>query len=449
MQSNSYQGWSTSEASDICFVGQMAKNSGTPVKPTCWNSSHNGISKPSNSQKNDAAVAASKFDAAFVKKPSGSSFGGSQAELMQGVNLVRPSLDNISEYRILLTRLILKSIHQHGHLTPNNSSRTDLLRGRSLEDSLSKKDHRRVRRDWRSGLKASDEDQVNVHSVRSPSNIRNKMLERDEGTQLQPLQSSPPLNAPTEPASLRRPLNVTAQANASMARKSQRLGSWSQSERWVSNETKERMAFHKMSLNLHYMGADKSPFIPQNPAELTALKAEFAESQRVRLANEVNRRLKTALSRKAEREAGIATRAHKQVQLFHGKNFADNLSSIFAVQNCFNKDASSDKNRPDWPSLAELKEEGDKRVAQYRRYFPLPRVNTIGKVQLQDQRRLYNSDGSIRWENKAIKLSSRVILPVSSSEESPIGDVPDLRLEELPETLKEIIQEIEGEGVEM
>ena len=65
-------------------------------------------------------------------------------------------------------------------------------------------------------------------------------------------------------------------------------GSWSQSKRWTSQETKERMIFHRMTQNLHHLGASNSPFVPQGPAELAAFRAEMAEMRRKQLCREVN-----------------------------------------------------------------------------------------------------------------------------------------------------------------
>ncbi|KAK1240731.1 hypothetical protein MKX07_006164, partial [Trichoderma sp. CBMAI-0711] len=65
--------------------------------------------------------------------------------------------------------------------------------------------------------------------------------------------------------------------------------SWSQSKRWISSETKERKAFQKMMMNLQFMKADQSPFVPKSPAELTKFRISLAEAKRKKLAQEEKR----------------------------------------------------------------------------------------------------------------------------------------------------------------
>ncbi|KOS22181.1 hypothetical protein ESCO_001688 [Escovopsis weberi] len=130
-----------------------------------------------------------------------------------------------------------------------------------------------------------------------------------------------------------------------------------------------------MRLNLHYMGADKSPFVPQTPAQLTAFKAEIAEMQQKQLKRKVS--LLQERSKLKENPKGQPAKSK--------------------LQNCFNDmDATDEMLRVDWPSLAELKEDGDKRAAKYGRYLPLPRMNMVELRILEKEReKAYKSDGSI------------------------------------------------------
>ncbi|KAL2205421.1 hypothetical protein CC79DRAFT_1371232 [Sarocladium strictum] len=136
---------------------------------------------------------------------------------------------------------------------------------------------------------------------------------------------TPPPNAPKAPRALRK---TQAKASVHMAviplRKSEAVdcGSWSQSKRWMSDATQERMAFRKMQLNLRHIRADKSPFVPQSPTALAALRLEQGKR---RLAREV-------LKRK-----GIVAKqgSVKEVQLYEGKKFGDMLSPVLAFNHCF------------------------------------------------------------------------------------------------------------------
>lgn len=225
-------------------------------------------------------------------------------------------------------------------------------------------------------------------------------------------------------------------------------GSWSQSKRWVSSEAKERLAFQRMAANLHYMGADKSPFVPQTARELTKFRAEVTEAQKQRLIAEVARRERSYGNRgRSNRDGGGAAKVLKG--LLHGKRFSDRLSVVFAVDNCFNKDMPLDGAlRVDWPTLAELKEEGDKRASRYGRYFPLPRLNTVAQRILElEGDDAYNDDGSIRWDKKAVKLGSCNVMPVSPMNEPPFQRSPSqVAAQELPFVVRELLKAIDKDA---
>ncbi|PNP41163.1 hypothetical protein TGAMA5MH_07033 [Trichoderma gamsii] len=174
------------------------------------------------------------------------------------------------------------------------------------------------------------------------------------------------------------------------------VASWSQSKRWVSSETKERRAFQKMVLNLQFMKADQSPFIPKTPAELTKFKISLAEVKRQKLTTEVKLLEEKNRNKELAKASGWMPVSQPQVLLFNGRQMEDKLSPVFAAQNCFNKeDTAKACQRVEWPSLAELKEEGDKR-ARFGRYLPLPRMNVVApKILEREQQSAYKADGSI------------------------------------------------------
>ncbi|KPM35231.1 hypothetical protein AK830_g11330 [Neonectria ditissima] len=274
--------------------------------------------------------------------------------------------------------------------------------------------------------------------------LHNTTPSTHDPTQLPPI--GPPVNAPKAPASRRRvPQASLTFPHPPPSGSPAENGAWSQSKRWMSKETKERVAFQKMLINLHYMGADKSPFVPQTPAELTAFKLKAAECEKRKLIREVAKRM-------AKVDCKIlAMQKDKKVEsptaLFGGKQLRDKLSPVFAAMNCFNKELpTADNSRVDWPSLAELKEEGDKRASRYGRYFPLPRLNMIAARFASDDRdNAFNPDGSIRWEKKAVKLDIREIMPVAVDlEHKAVEPAVELRQEELPVSLQLILEHING-----
>lgn len=257
----------------------------------------------------------------------------------------------------------------------------------------------------------------------------------------------PPLNAPTGPASLRKVSNsIQGSAQSVTTCNPSETASWSQSKRWMSQETKERMAFQKMMLSLHYMGADKSPFVPQSPAELAAFRATIAEDQRHELARRINRLIEKIQPKKDKAGTAPTASSGLNVELFGGREFTDNLSPFFAVSNCFNKkDPDGSQDLVDWPSLSELKEEGDKRASRFSRYFPLPRLNVVAKRILEKEReKAYNPDGSIMWEKKAVKLGSRDVMPVLVDNRHDYSFVPEPRLQDLSLVMQDLVRGIQG-----
>ncbi|KAH6900078.1 hypothetical protein B0T10DRAFT_14552 [Thelonectria olida] len=223
-----------------------------------------------------------------------------------------------------------------------------------------------------------------------------------------PLQGAPKGPKSSKAMQIRAPRTALLQNRSPVGASSDKNGSWSQSKRWVRGEVMEKAAFQKMLISLRYMSADKSPSIPQNAAELTAFKAELAESEKVKLLEEVQK--KQVSAKTDEKDQG------KQLVLFRGKQLQDNLSPVFAATNCFNSEpANKDGPRVEWPSLAEFKDDGDKRSFIYGRCFPLARLNVLAiQVPPGFPGPIPNSDGSIRWTDKRVRVVPRDIIPVNS-----------------------------------
>ena len=175
---------------------------------------------------------------------------------------------------------------------------------------------------------------------------------------------------------------------------------WSQSKSWVSDEEKERAAFQKMMLQMRHINADKSPFIPQTPAELTAFKIDQAERAKKELEQELQARLlanaqaKKAQSKKTEEKPELKL----MYDLFYGINMG-NLSPVLCFDNCFNQHYGTEASkfqRAEWPCLAELKEDGDRRAAGYGRLLPLPKLNKLdAHVRAKEGTDAINKDGSV------------------------------------------------------
>lgn len=114
------------------------------------------------------------------------------------------------------------------------------------------------------------------------------------------------------------------------------------------------MAYQKMRQNIHYIGADGSPFVPQTAAELAALKVTVAEERRRVIAIKVER-LTMELSQKGMLSRKASTKGHPLFLL---------------KQSCFGMEDRMDG--VTWPTIAQLKEEGDWRGDGARRQLPRP-----------------------------------------------------------------------------
>lgn len=115
------------------------------------------------------------------------------------------------------------------------------------------------------------------------------------------------------------------------------------------------MAYQKMRQNIHYIGADGSPFVPQNAAELAALKVMMAEERRRVIAIKVER-LTAELSEKGTLSPRTSIKGH----------------SLFAsTGNCFDREDNRTREGA-WPTIVQLKEEGDRRADGARRQLPHP-----------------------------------------------------------------------------
>lgn len=272
---------------------------------------------------------------------------------------------------------------------------------------------------------------INLKRETAPQK-ENKGRETDK--LVDPLQNAPrgPSSARQLPRTFSSTLKQTFNLNGSES------GSWSQSKRWTSFATKERQAFQKMMANLRYMSADQSPFVPQSPVELTAFKANLAESKTRKLDQEVKQRLAKTNASVAE---GVGTQFKPVVKLLRGKNFADCLSPVFAASNCF----STSRNQPPcgagWPTLAEFKEEGDKRSSRQGRCLPLPRLDLVFRTSSSEISAACSSEGTVRNDRRTVQVGSHYLCPVTP-EEPPITPPIELQSDEAPFIPATLLQSI-------
>ncbi|PFH60531.1 hypothetical protein XA68_10811 [Ophiocordyceps unilateralis] len=223
--------------------------------------------------------------------------------------------------------------------------------------------------------------------------------------------------------------------------------SWTRSRRWMSNEMKERVGFLKTMTNLRHIKAEKSPFVPQSLTELAAFKAEVAEANRRRLERAVGRR--QAELQLKQGQGGAKSTEVRVGKLFRGKQFHDGKSAVFASDNCFNELTGPSETHNDWPSLTELKGEGNRRGESHHRRLPRPRQS----LQLQ------SPDDMGHWQDKPLSSNSSNpafimavsppdVLPQPLAEYGPCHDrwaaEPELSFHDLPGHLQATICHVFG-----
>ncbi|WAO84090.1 Hypothetical protein NCS54_00129500 [Fusarium falciforme] len=277
-----------------------------------------------------------------------------------------------------------------------------------------------------------------VMNVPSASGHNDSLLRNHKMPRVQlPQQTDSSVAGPSSQRRTLKPVNSNTQSSSALT--GPEAGTWSQSKRWTSTAAKERQSFQKMMANLRYMGADQSPFVPQTPAELTAFKVAIAETEKLKLAEEVSRRV-------AQANAKIEGVEAKQLlkELMGGKIFSDHLSPVFAMNNCFNKKLPSNLvMQAEWPPLSEFKEEGDKRAGRPGRCLPLPRLNLVAPRYIHRPWEAYNPDGTIRWDKKVVQVGSHFICAVTQPDASITPPV-ELKIDALHFLLRAILGEIDG-----
>ncbi|CAH0059442.1 unnamed protein product [Clonostachys solani] len=192
-----------------------------------------------------------------------------------------------------------------------------------------------------------------------------------------------------------------------------------------------------MKLHLQYMGADKSPAVPQSPAELAAFRLETTSIKTRKLTKDIIKRQELS-QRKTETQGDDATKLRPKPVLFNDKTFGDALSPFFATDSWFNKSQpGGHEAQARWPTMADFKEDGDHRAPRHSRYFPLPRVDGVA-ILAQDHSngQMSSLETGIKQEKGAVKCGPRFILPVSSNFHPPL-DGPEDVLEDLPDDCEE------------
>lgn len=189
-------------------------------------------------------------------------------------------------------------------------------------------------------------------------------------------------------------------------------GSWSQSRNWFSEQERLRLNFARMRERAYHLGWDTSPFLPETVGEYAALLAERKAAEAKRIRKKIQQNGMSAWIRQNE-EAMVSHRSQlinanclffgealidefvqtapppqQQIELFNGRKARDGLSSVLAMESCFNEIPAdlSESERVDWPPDAEFRSwKGSRprpppgfarqRSSSHRGVWPFPRTN--------------------------------------------------------------------------
>ncbi|CAH0001726.1 unnamed protein product [Clonostachys byssicola] len=177
-----------------------------------------------------------------------------------------------------------------------------------------------------------------------------------------------------------------------------------------------------MKLHLQYMGADKSPAIPQSPADLAAFRLETTSIKTRKLTRDIFKRVELS-QRKKEAQGEDDTMLQPKPVLFNGEIFGDALSPFFAAESWFNRSQPGDHEaQAGWPTMADFKEDGDHRAPRHGRYFPLPLIPITtfpSRSRDHSNGEISSLDAGMKQENEAVKCDARFILPLCHTTEEP------------------------------
>lgn len=181
-------------------------------------------------------------------------------------------------------------------------------------------------------------------------------------------------------------------------------GRWSQSRNWVSEQKRLEDKFKRMREKAKHLGCDKSPFLPETIGEYADLLAEKKAAEAKRIREKILKNEKAARIRQ-NAEAMVSHRSQlinanclffgealidefvqtppqpqQQIELFNGNRAGDGLSSVLAMETCFNEIPADapESERVDWPPEVEFRTWKSSRVRRrnsYREVWPLPRTN--------------------------------------------------------------------------
>ncbi|KUI61418.1 hypothetical protein VP1G_08600 [Cytospora mali] len=157
-------------------------------------------------------------------------------------------------------------------------------------------------------------------------------------------------------------------------------GSWTYSKDWISEEERLRTNFVRLQEMAYHIDMDRSPFLPKTVIEYAALLAEKKDAEAKRARKRIQYTEEAVHNCHDE---GTALPLNS-VGLFGGKKMTDGLSSVLAMESCFNElPDTPEHERVDWPPNSEFRSWKASRPTpgirgrrnSHRGAWPFPRFN--------------------------------------------------------------------------
>lgn len=166
----------------------------------------------------------------------------------------------------------------------------------------------------------------------------------------------------------------------------------------------------------------QSPFVPWEMSDWLVHRQEMVQAQ--------GRQLQRALERKETQKKLEKSGLNPLMKPFQGHEFKGNYSAVLCQQTIFCPNWHLKKERAPWPSIQELKWEGDDRAStKVGRFLPLPRQPdnpTVAWHHLRVLKQFYFD------QVRLVPTMEDIFLPVDEIDEDV---VPDLLIKELADAL--------------
>ena len=159
--------------------------------------------------------------------------------------------------------------------------------------------------------------------------------------------------------------------------------SWTNSKTWVSEEARKRQEFARMQERARHMGTDRAPFMPQTFEQFLLLEVREQEAKIQEMRNKIKAKEETATEKHHGKEHGQTLQPMHQTEAqAFGNDTRAGVPAILGPPNSLNPNDLRAQYETEWPSLPQLKVEGDLRIqcGFPNRRLPAPGFNPVNSI---------------------------------------------------------------------